>query len=182
MKRYLFLSFVLLVLVAVGAPCALADQIVDITVPSTTFIGNPIFPCLVPCTETVSASFEYDNTTATTILASVDINAMGALAGGFFFDFSSPGGNQVVFFFLNGVEDIFTFDIPATSTGAILPGGYTTNLLLSSDFPPFKDVNAIALVTVTPEPPTWMLVLGATLLTLVMKWKTLRSTPRAPRL
>lgn len=64
MRKNLFLLVALLAFVAVGTPSALADNIVDITLPTATIPGN--LSC--SCFETFSASLEYDNTTKTVLL------------------------------------------------------------------------------------------------------------------
>lgn len=107
-----------------------------------------------------SASLEYDNTTATTILASVKTNSTGPI-GGYFLLVSGfdKQTNQVGFTFEDGTFGLLGLAIPSTSAGAILPGAYTTNAFLTNDYPPFNHANASAMVTVTPEPSAWMLVL-----------------------
>jgi hypothetical protein len=166
MRKNLLLFAMLLASMAVGTPCALADEIVDITVPTTTFTGNPIFGGGIV---TFSTSFEYDNTTATTILASVKIKANDPFGGYFFLDsYFDKYTNQVVFRFEDGTFGLLYVILPSTSTVAILPGVYSTNLFLTNDYLPFNHANASAMVRVTPVPePTSLLLLIPGLLALV---------------
>src|ERR1700739_3808758 len=114
-----FLLFVVFsVFVVAGTPCALADEIVDITVPTTSFEGIPYCPGCGPCPPnsycyiagTFSASFQYDNTTATTILESVNIDSTGAIGPYFFLDSSfSKQTNQVGFSFEDDTFGLINF-------------------------------------------------------------------------
>jgi hypothetical protein len=58
MRKNLWLFVVLLTFVAVGTPCAQADDIVHITVPSTTFNGSLLCPsCYVTLSTTIRPTY-----------------------------------------------------------------------------------------------------------------------------
>jgi hypothetical protein len=144
MKKVLFLFIALLAFVAFGTPCALADDIVDITVPVTTFHGGPNCPL---CTEIFSSSFEYDNTTNTVLLSTVTTKTEGECCFSLFsydtsrFTWQDDTFSQVI------------LDMPSRSTSAILPGVYTAELSFSTDNDDFEKPNLLHVpVTVVPAP------------------------------
>ena len=157
MRKSLWIILTVL-LVAVGAPFARADDIVNVSVTKATFTGTP--ECNFHCTWDFSANFEYDNTTQAILLETMTFHSE-------FGDFSF-------------LPDSFTWrDLTGStisggfpSTGApFLPGVYSTELFLSTDDNSFGHQTAFTTVIVTrvPEPNTLSLSLLGIGLMLVMR-------------
>jgi hypothetical protein len=195
MRKSLWMIPVLLLFAAIGVPSAHADDIVQVAISNLAFNGN--FVCglsgTAQCTQTLNATFQWDNTSNTEVGGSLQFTTSGALGSSFTAGpFSSP-----VDFSLSDTEgDVISLDLAETA-GQLTPGSYppesnifqfapgTSLDLLGCGSPDicstdyglafvgvgFPFVGAIAeagnlTVTAVPEPPMGI-TLGAGLLSLM---------------
>jgi len=201
MRRTLWIILTVL-LVAIGAPSAHADQTVDVTVPSFTFNGLPGCPPPPPlpggtCMETFSTSFEWDNTAGAVIIPSIVTTAAGPL-GSFSFLGQVPCALCVELEFVDSATDSIEILIPATAGGVISPGVFPTppgpnNLALQCaslsepctlDFFPgvvlgSDPITVTAATGAVPEPGTVSLVLLGIGSVSVLRKRLAHGIPRA---
>jgi hypothetical protein len=91
MRKSLWIGPVLLLFAAIGVPNAHADDIVQVTISNLTFNGNDTcgLSGTALCTQTLSASFQWDNSTNTYVAGSDSFTAVGNLGT----DFSLPAND-----------------------------------------------------------------------------------------
>jgi hypothetical protein len=131
---------VLLGLIALASPrAALADAIVQVTISGLTFSGSnscPLPSGKLLCSETLDASFQWDNTTHTYVAGSFSSSTFGALGAlttlnptPTFAAYPSGGlkpGTAVVYFNLyNSNISLVDVQLGATLTGVLAPGAYS---------------------------------------------------------
>ena len=112
-----------LVCAAMESP-AKADSIVAVTVPTVTFVGNPVCGASknMSCVESFNASFQWDNTTNSVVPGTAQITPTGPL-GSFWFleslvDSNGPGGGQLLLaIWTNSAADELTADVITPLTG-----------------------------------------------------------------
>jgi hypothetical protein len=84
MRKSLWIVPVLFLFAAIGAPTVHADEIVQVTISDLTFNGNNVCGSgTALCTQTFSASFQWDNTTTSLVAGSFSFSTTGALGTSF---------------------------------------------------------------------------------------------------
>jgi hypothetical protein len=121
-------ALVLLAWICFASPVATADEIVAVAIPTVTFIGNSVCGPAQnqSCVETLSGSFEWDNTTAAVVPGTALIVTSGPLGAFSFYKSLSFGfgpSTLVGATYTNSLGDALNVDLLTTSSG-LTPGSY----------------------------------------------------------
>jgi hypothetical protein len=192
-----WLVAIAMVSIGLAAPrIASADDLVTVSISNVSFSGNSV--CgpsgTALCTETISASYEWDNTTDSYVTGSFASTESGALGSSFTLafppqeraawavEFDVDGGGSTIFFDLVNTSGLTTGTYAAVGDAFFVPpGNYSGDLECgstpcSTDFPvvgPYGDGGAFAsggTVTVSPAvagvapEPSTILLMGTSLL------------------
>jgi hypothetical protein len=167
-----------------------ADSILDVNAWAT---FAAMQPCYSNCTETINTSFQYypisvEHSIGGIVPGTLDLSSSGFLGS---FSVGQFGGEYISFF--NSMGDEIDLEIPMNPfyPAGLQPGvntvgfylwacqsqtcgnAYGETWIVQGPGQPTSRGSMAAPIS-TSEPPTWfLLVLGAALLSLVMKWKTL---------
>jgi hypothetical protein len=210
MRKSLWIVPILLLFAAIGAPGAHADDIVQVTISNLTFNGNNVCGSsgTASCTQTLSESYQWDNTTNTSVSGSFSLSTAGGLGTSFSL-YSGPRLAGAPFSVFAGVVNpatdimrVFLGDntlsplgtgtytlIPTTSFYPGTPGTFAADIFCGSatceaDFPTTSTVFVFATagtvtVSTVPEPRTPSLILIGIGLVLVMRKRIARGLPQA---
>lgn len=211
MRKSLWIVSLILLIAAIGAPGAHADDIVQVTISNLTFNGNNACPPpsgTASCTQTLSESYQWDNTTNTSVSGSFSLSTAGGLGTSFSL-YSGPRLAGAPFSVFAGVVNpatdimrVFLGDntlsplgtgtytlIPTTSLYPGTPGTFAADIICGSatceaDFPTTSTVFVFATagtvtVSTVPEPSSLALMLAGIGLVLVMRKRIAQGLPLA---